>query len=152
MKNRDDFELHIIGEGIDRERLEKITIDYSIKDKIVIFHGFIKNDKLLNFLQNSDFFILNSIYETFSVVCAEALAAGIPVISTRCGGPEDFINENVGILIEKGNQQELIRAINYMLDNSEKYDPWALHEYIKSRFGYEKVGKQFYKQYLEVLT
>jgi len=151
-KKREDFELHIIGDGIDRAKIEDLAIELGIKDKLVFFHGFIDNNELLNPLQNSDFFVLNSNYETFSVVCAEALAAGIPVLSTRCGGPEDFINENVGILIEKGNRQELIQAINYMLDNSEKYDPWALHEYIKGRFGYEKVGKEFYEQYLKVLT
>jgi len=150
-KLRDNFELNIVGDGFDRMKLENLAIHLGIKDTIVFFKGRVTNEKILDFFHDSDFFILNSNYETFCVACAEALAAGIPVIATRCGGPEDFINENVGILIEKGNKEELISAINYMLDNSGKYDPWVLHEYAKERFGYEVVGKMFFNLYLKVL-
>ncbi len=48
--------------------------------------------------------ITNSNYETFSVATAEALVCGVPVIATRCGGPEDFVTEDCGILIEPRNR------------------------------------------------
>ena len=152
LKSRDDFELYILGDGIDRMKLENLSIHLGIKDTVVFFKGLVNTEELLNFLHDSDFFVLNSNYETFCVACAEALAAGIPIIATRCGGPEDFINENVGILIEKGNKEELISAINYMLDNSGKYDPSVLHEYAKERFGYEVVGKEFFNLYKSLST
>jgi glycosyltransferase involved in cell wall biosynthesis len=150
-KIRKDFEMHIIGDGYDRNNLENLCIQLGIKDSIVFFHGFVSDSELGEYLRNSDFFILNSNYETFSVACAEALASGIPVISTRCGGPEDFITENVGILIEKGNQQKLIDAILYMLSNSDKYDPKKLHNYIEKKFGIDIIGKQIYDIYFKSL-
>lgn len=151
-KIRDDFELYIIGDGPDRNKLKELAIHLGVKDTIVFFKGFVSARELLHFFQNSSFLVMNSNYETFSLVCAEAMAAGIPVIATRCGGPEEFINDNLGILIEKGNKQELISAINFMLDNSGKYDSPVLHEHVKERFGYEVVGKKFFNIYLEVLS
>lgn len=151
-KTRDDFELHIVGDGRDRAKLENLSIDLGLKDSVVFFHGFVDDLELLDFFQSSDFFVLNSNYETFSLVCTEALAAGIPVIATRCGGPEEYMNENFGILIEKGNQQQLVSAIQFMLDHSGNYDPWVLHEHIHKQFGYVVVGKELFTIYNSLLT
>ena len=49
----------------------------------------------------------------------EAMAAGLPVIATSCGGPEDFVNESNGILIEVDNHEELTKALLYMYKNSD---------------------------------
>lgn len=54
-------------------------------------------NEVAGFFCECDFFVLNSNFETFSVVTAEALAYGKPVIATRCGGPEEFVNKIMGI-------------------------------------------------------
>jgi L-malate glycosyltransferase len=77
------------------------------------------------------FFVLNSRYETVAIVCIEALSRGILVIFTRCGGSEESITTEYVILIEPGNNLELINAMNCMLDNSTKYDPEKLHSTLK---------------------
>jgi len=150
-KTRNDFILNIFGDGPDRNYLENLATQLGINNTFVFFQGYSSNTEIAKKMRNSDFFILNSNYETFSVVSIEALSSGIPVISTRCGGPEEFINENVGILIEKGDKEQLIDAIHYMLDNSNSYDSKSLHEYAKNRFGIEIIGKQIYDIYLSVL-
>ena len=103
-------------------------------------------------MRNADFFILNSTDENFAVVCAEALSSGIPVLSTCCGGPEEFINRDVGILIPQGNKPELLRAISCLLDTSDTYDPCMLHTYIRNKFGYDTVGKQFFALYSAIVS
>jgi len=148
---RDDFEFHIIGDGIDRKNLEILSNQLNL-DKFIFFHGVLRDANLASFYRQCDFFVLNSPQETFAVVCAEALFSGIPVIATRCGGPEDYINNNVGLLINPGDQNELIAAINDMLDNSDKYDPKFLHEYANSKFGYDIVGNSIYEIYLSILS
>jgi len=143
---RNDFELHIIGDGIDRRKLEKMAEDMDILNKYVFFHGLLSNEKVKEFLINADFLVMNSNYETFSVVSIEAISCGIPVIITKCGGPEDFINEEVGILIEPNNQKQLEEAIIYMLDNYKNYKRENLMKYGEN-FNSFNVGKKIYEIY-----
>ncbi len=151
-KNRDDFEFHILGDGVDREKLQNLAKELGLLNKYVFFHGLKKPEEVYEFLKDADFLITNSNYETFSVATAEALVCGVPVIATRCGGPEDFVTEDCGILIEPRNREQLLQAILYMLDNSHKYDREKISQYAKSKFSYEVVGKQFYDIYKSIIT
>jgi glycosyltransferase involved in cell wall biosynthesis len=147
---RTDFEMHIIGDGPDRLELENLASDLKLLNRYIFFQGRVDDKTMKNLMQNSNFFVLNSRFETFAIVCTEALSAGMPVISTRCGGPEEYITNESGILIEPGNNGELVNAINYMLDNSSKYDPEKLHKYIEDRFSYDAVGLMLYTIYRSV--
>lgn len=78
--------------------------------------------KIAEQLSKSDCFVLASQSETFGVAYIEALAMGVPVIATKCGGPEGFVNENNGIMIDVDSESQLIEAMKYMYNNSDKYD------------------------------
>lgn len=73
-------------------------------------------------MKNTKTFILNSYKETFGVVCVEAAMCGARVISTRCGGPECFINDLNGILINTGNVEELSAIMRDVYENSLSYE------------------------------
>ena len=145
--NRRDCVFHIIGEGSEKENLIKLADDLNVLNSCVFFHGFVTDEKKLEMLTNSDFHILNSDDEGFSVVTAEAILYGIPVIATKCGGPEDFVNETTGILIERQNLIELQNAILFMLDNSYKFDKLKLHEFGKNIFSPETISDLTYQAY-----
>ncbi len=149
--NRKSVEFHIIGEGKQKKELESLAEDFGLLNKNIFFHGFVEEDKKLEILTDSDFHILNSDKEGFSVVTAESILYGIPVIATKCGGPEDFVPKEAGILIERRNLNQLIDAINYMLDNSQNYDPTFLQEYGKKNFSPEVICEETYKVYSHVL-
>jgi glycosyltransferase involved in cell wall biosynthesis len=145
--NRNDFEFNIVGEGSEKDNLVKLADELGVLNKCIFFHGLVTEKKKLELLTNSDFHILNSDDEGFSVVTAEAILYGIPVIATKCGGPEDFVNEITGVLIERKNLDELKKAILYMMDNSWKYDKTKLHEFGKSMFSPEVIGAKTYDAY-----
>ena len=86
---RNDFEIHIVGTGGQKEQLLELARNLNVLDKFVFFHGYLDEEKKVELINQSDFFILNSDEEGFSVVAAEALCYGIPVITTDCGGPDD---------------------------------------------------------------
>jgi glycosyltransferase involved in cell wall biosynthesis len=151
-KRRKNIELHIIGIGEQKELLEKLADELNVLNKCVFFHGFVEEEKKLELLVNSDFHILNSDEEGFSVVTAEAILYGIPVIATKCGGPEDFVPEEVGVLINRRNLPELINAILFMLDNSEKYDKKILQNFGKKKFVPEIVAEKTYHVYKNAIT
>jgi len=145
--NRKDAEFHLIGEGEQKAALESLAKEFGLLNKNIFFHGFVDESDKLEILTSSDFHILNSDEEGFSVVTAESILYGIPVIATKCGGPEDFVPKEVGILIERRNLQQLIDAILYMLDNSQNYDPLVLQEYGKRNFSPEVICENTYKVY-----
>ncbi len=149
--SRKNVEFHLIGEGEQKAQLESLAGEFGLLNKNIFFHGFVDEKQKLEILTNSDFHILNSDEEGFSVVTAESILYGIPVIATKCGGPEDFVPKEVGILIERRNLQQLIDAILYMMDNSQNYDPAVLQEYGKKNFSPEVICQDTYKVYKNAL-
>jgi len=150
-RKRTDFELHLIGDGNDRKKLEDMASNYGLLDNVIYFHGMVDADKVETFIQSSDFSVINSNFETFSVSAAESLTCGKPVIATKCGGPEEFVDDKCGILVEKNDVEGLAKAIDYMLDNYERYDSKVIAKYAKSRFSSHVVGKTIYDIYGIVL-
>jgi glycosyltransferase involved in cell wall biosynthesis len=145
-----DIEYHIIGDGIDKDNLKKLAKDLNLYNKTVFFHGRQSNEYVLDFMQKIDFFVLNSNLETFSVVTAEALANGKPVVATRCGGPETFVNDKTGILVEPKNQKQLEDAILYMIKHYKNYNPQYLSDSIKKDYNSKIIGKKFFDIYLKI--
>jgi len=63
-----NIELHIIGEGKDRKKLEMLAFDLNVLDKIVFFHGLKSNEEVYQSLLKCDFLVMNSYFETFSLI------------------------------------------------------------------------------------
>jgi glycosyltransferase involved in cell wall biosynthesis/SAM-dependent methyltransferase len=149
--HKKDIEFHIIGEGEQKQQLIQQAQDSGLLNKNIFFHGFVDELKKLEILTSSDFHILNSDEEGFSVVTAESILYGIPVIATRCGGPEDFVPKEVGILIDRRNLQQLIDSILYMVDNSQNFDPAILQEFGRKEFSPEVICQKTYAVYKQAL-
>jgi starch synthase len=74
--------------------------------------------ELVEILQSSDVFVLPSYFEGFGLVLLEALACGLPIITTEATAGPDLLGEShAGILIQSGNAEQLASAITYMLDH-----------------------------------
>lgn len=95
-----DAKLIIVGDGELRSYMTKLINDLSLKNSV---HLIGNRDNPYKYMKNSDLFVLSSIYEGFGIVLIEAMACGIPVISTNClSGPEEILENNeksYGILI-----------------------------------------------------
>jgi glycosyltransferase involved in cell wall biosynthesis len=71
-------------------------------------------------VQSLDIFALSSITEGFSLACVEAMAARIPVVATRCGGPEEIIvDESSGLLVQPRSPEALAKAIHRIAFDQE---------------------------------
>lgn len=150
-KIRNDFELHIVGDGPDREQLECLARSLDLSDTVV-FHGMVSEDRVRDLMRQAHVFVLNSPYETFAIVGIEALASGVPVISTRCGGPEDYIDNSNGILIDVGNTEQLVNAMDYLIDHWNQFKPNDLHEKVHSTYSYSAVGEKLFQSYVGVIN
>ena len=117
----------VIGHGEEYKNLIDIKEKNELKN--VVFLGNQKQNMLRKLYNISDVCVVPSRQEAFGLVALEALACGTPVIATNQGGMPDFINKNVGILIEKDNVLELEDAISKILNGDIKFDSQYLSEY-----------------------
>jgi len=90
----------------------------------IIFSGDVDRTSVRHLAEAADCSVISSDFETFGLQMAEAVAVGTPVISTRCGGPEDILSDNrLGVLCDKGSVDALSEAMLYMLDNQASFQP-----------------------------
>lgn len=143
--------LTIGGEGNERGNLEKIVKEKNLS-KNVIFLGNLTRERAMEEYGKTDFYISSSLQETFGVVIIEALSFGVPSVVTRCGGPEYIVNDSVGIVVERNSVEELVRGINYILENKDTYDRSKIIDYTKEKYSENVVGKQILNVYNNVLN
>ena len=147
---RTDYVLRLVGDGECRPAAERIAEELSL-GSLVEFTGRKSLDDVHSVLASSAFSVVSSVHETFSVAAAESLMCGRPVLSTRCGGPEEFVTAEVGRLVATDDVDALVEGLNWMLDHYSEFDPQALHEYARARFAPDVVARRILDIYTEVL-
>ena len=149
-QKRQDFSLEIVGDGPNREEYEKLTMELDL-EKEVKFNGLKSKSEIAEFMRNSDFFILPSLWENLPCVLIEAMASGLPIIASNIGGIPEILNKDIGILIKPKDVDELTKAINHMLDHYQNYSSKKISKYAKENFSNEVVGKRLDKIYRKLL-
>ena len=149
-KKNKNVQLDIYGTGAKMTLAKELINKNELQNKIHLM-GAVDRKKVALALRKADCFILLSNSETFGVAYIEALASGIPVIATRCGGPEEFMEEQYGILIDKGNIEQAENAMLYMYENIQTYNGIAISEQIRKRFSPETIAKQLITVYEEIV-
>lgn len=145
-----DAELWLAGDGPIRQKLERITVSLGIKERVK-FLGMVNPKDVPNLFSEVDVLVVSSHYETFGVVAAEALMAGVPVIATKCGGPECIVTDGDGLLVEPKNPEELASAMLSLAENLGSYDRIAISKRAKERFSGEAIAKQLTSLYSETV-
>lgn len=143
--------LIILGDGIERANLEKMAKENGC-DKQIVFYGEYQRPEFQKILEDADCFVLPSRSETFGVVYIEAMACGIPVIGTDCGGPSEFITKESGLLIPVEDTARLTQAMYYMLEHAHEYDHRMISRYAKEMFGRKNIAKQIQAVYDEMVN
>lgn len=89
-----DFELNIIGEGVERQRLLYTIADLGLAGRVNLL-GQLEPAVVLQRLQQSDVFVLSSLSEGISNAVLEAMSCGLPVVTTACGGMREAVSDGV---------------------------------------------------------
>ena len=142
--------LWLAGDGPARNALEKQVSDLGISGK-VRFLGMIEPGKVPELLERADVMVISSHYETFGVVAAEALMAGLPVIATQCGGPECIVEDGDGILVPVKNPGALGAAMQELLDNTDSFDSGSIAKRARVRFSGVAVAERLTEEYRHCL-
>lgn len=149
-QNNNNVSLTIFGEGSERRNLESLIKKSNMEDQIVL-KGMQSRQVIAEFLSKSDCFVLASQSETFGVAYVEAMASGLPVIATKCGGPESFVNQENGILIPVNDMNTLIKSMKLVYENKIVYNNDQIALNTKQEFSGELVAKRIIKVYKNMI-
>jgi len=141
--------LIIIGDGEERNHLEKLINKYNLESKVLLL-GRVNNASKL--LKAFDIYINSSLKEGLSYTLLEATQAGLPIIATEVGGNSEIvINEKTGLLIEPASSKIIAKTINYFLKNKnlqQTYSKNAIAKY-KNYFDLKTMLQKTKKVYIE---
>ena len=138
--------LKIIGDGPLKKVLEKQIAKLALTQEVFLL-GALSPQGVLEELQKAHCFVSSSRVETFGVAIVEALAVGLPVIATKCGGPEEIIKEGIGQLVPINDEEALAQAMRTMA--LDKYDSKKIRQYVELEFSKKVIANKliaFYKR------
>ena len=131
-------------------RLQRMVAELNLEDR-VRFAGKQPLPELVRYIQECATLVLPSRAESFGMVLVEALACGTPVVATRCGGPEEIVNDQVGVLVPPEDPEALARGIEHVLEHGADYDPARLRAHALENFGLDSVGRRLKDLYQTAL-
>lgn len=143
-----DYELKIIGEGHLRKHLSRLIYENGLKNKVKLL-GRLSRDEVRRVFNTADYYVHSSLVETFCISMIEAMSCGLPVLTTRCGGPESIIiDDDLGVLCDK-DKNSLADGLKKIL--SYQFDRKKIRQYIINKFSKEVIAQLLLKEYQNVL-
>jgi GalNAc-alpha-(1->4)-GalNAc-alpha-(1->3)-diNAcBac-PP-undecaprenol alpha-1,4-N-acetyl-D-galactosaminyltransferase len=146
-----DWQLIILGDGELREELEKLKENLGLSTQAIL-PGAVKNP--FPILQAAKLFVMSSRNEGFPMAPGEALACGLPVISTDCpSGPSEIIRSGIdGILVPTEDVSALAFAMDSLMSNEEQRQRLAsFAPEVTARFSLEKIVENWESLIEEVI-
>ena len=125
--------LIVMGDGDQETSLKQQSARLGLEET-VRFTGRLRREEMAEIYRMADAFVLASRSETFGVAFIEAMATGLPVVGTRCGGPEEFVNADNGILAAPEDPAALAEAMRQMIRTREMYDGAAISAFVRDRY------------------
>lgn len=147
---KESWRLTIIGSGVQQENLERQIQVRGLTSNVILV-GQKNKLEIVEYLQNTDVFILSSLKETFSVVCIEAMSQGVPVIATLCGGPDEFVEEKDGLLVKPNDVEALKDAIVRMSLTYSLYDRQMISDDCLRRFSPNSIATKLTNVFSKVI-
>ena len=144
-----DTYLGIIGSGYLHDNLQQQVKALELQDSVK-FYGHLTRQTINQVYKSYDCFVVSSHLESFNVSAAEAMAAGLPVIATKCGGPEDFVNDKTGLLVPVNDVEAMSSAMLKMYETRTNYDSEYISRYANEHFSPEVVASRIIEVYKEV--
>lgn len=145
--------LKIMGDGNDRERLEKLVKELAL-EKHVEFLGRVPREMTAPYYQEASVFVLPSQNEGMSNAMLEALASGLPIIATDTGGSRELVKagEN-GFIIKKQSSEDIAEKLRTLLDNPDLINKFgAASRKRAEELSWAKVAQDYVDVYKDVTS
>ncbi|WP_303309394.1 glycosyltransferase [Hymenobacter sp. BT730] len=111
----------------------------------------VDKEMMPEFYNNISVFASTSIAETYGNAAREAMMSGVPVVTTACGGIEDSITADTGVVVPLRNPHQMALAIFDIMNQKYCYEPEKIREYAINNFGCEVYVKRMKKFYTDAV-
>ncbi len=148
-KKDPSLRLILAGEGVLMGALKNRVAEEGITDA-VSFPGFLRGEDVAKTMRCADAFVLPSRFETFGIVVVEAMASGLPVIMTRCGGVDSHIIDGENGCVIEQDESRLREAMNFVC--SRKWDKEKIRNYALDNFSEQVVVAKLVGLYEDILN
>jgi len=147
-----EYKLIIYGEGPERQNIKALIQELGLQERVLL-PGTI-NDVPAK-IYKSSLYVLPSDFEGMPNALMEAMALGIPCISTDCpcGGPRDLIeNEKSGLLVPVGDEHALTNAMLYMIEHPDKAKEMGYHAIaIREKLNIDTISQKWYNYFIDIV-
>jgi L-malate glycosyltransferase len=148
-EQRHDWQLDVIGDGPERSHHEMAAAGLG---EHVTFHGSQPKPVVAQAMREADLLVLPSRFDNLPCVIVEALASGLPVVSTTVGGIPELVDERSGRLVPPDDEIALAEALQDVVTNPEQFDRRVIGAEALGRYSFEVVGKQLNRIYDSVVA
>lgn len=139
-------QLYLVGDGPLKEKLIALTHQLNIA-YYVQFLGAKSRTEIPACYQEAHAFVLSSNKETFGVVLIEAMSAGLPIISTKAGGPESIISSpSLGVLCDL-NEESLYLALTQVYKNYTDFSAKEIQNHAQRHFSQQAIAEKLTRLY-----
>lgn len=142
--------LKVAGDGPLHDQVIDLINNSEVLRNSVEVLGLLPRDKVVDLLSETNVLVLPSAFETFGVVCIEAMSVGRPVICTR-NGAVDFVDDSNGILIDVDSDDQLIDAMENIYQDYSKYNQHMISDNCVKQFSSSNVISIVFSQ-MNILT
>jgi glycosyltransferase involved in cell wall biosynthesis len=142
--------LLIIADGPERKNVVRLIKEYKVSDSVML-HSEVED--VAPYLAASDVFVLPSRFEGLSNALLEAMACGLPVVSTRVGGSKDLIQDGVnGLLVDVDNEEHLAGTMGRVLGDRQLAESLGKNarETVKARHDIGTIADAYLSLYREL--
>lgn len=144
------FTLQIGGDG-DNTHIKEFIKNNKLEEYIFTFDS-LSEVEVSDKMKNADLLVMFSNTESQPCVINEAFSCGLPVISTNVGGISELFPENFGILIEKGNEDQLYEAMGKCITGKVEFaESDVMHQFSEKHFSIKSIAKKMDQIYMNVM-
>lgn len=147
-KYKVDAELFMVGGGALENKLKE-KIQALGLEKNVFLTGMLNRESTKLEIQKAHVGVIASIVETFSIAGIEFMSQGLPVISTDCGGPKDYIHDFNGMIAS--TEEEMSEHFYRVYKDYEQYDQKKIAAYIKDNFSEMIIAEKLEQHYQKLI-
>jgi glycosyltransferase involved in cell wall biosynthesis len=143
-------ELYIGGSGPEEKNLKTLITSKKLEKKITLL-GSLSREEVRAQMQMADAFILATKYEAFGVVFIEAMACGLPIVTTRSGGPEEIVTKEIGLLSAPGDTTAMMENMAELIENYKFYDKKTIRHIAEKKYSEQSITMELEKNFKKII-